>query len=248
MSVFAGPADWWTDNTDAGRTHIATKGIIQSGLVLNLDAGASASYPGSGTICTDLSGRGNNGTLTNGPTFSLDNGGVFNLDGTNDQIVCDSSSSLNITGPLTISSWIYYTGWNNYPGIITKGYATTGGYSLHIRMDYSLWFEIDESNGTRHYYNPTTIKTGLNAWYNTVAVYDGSLMQIYINGLPAGAGLSKSVTVGVVSNDVTIGNSQYGPGGTYLQGKVSCSKVYNKGLTQTEIQQNFNALRGRFGI
>jgi hypothetical protein len=247
MSVYAGPADWWTNETDAGRTHIATKGIIQTGLVLNLDPGTTSSYSGTGTTCTDLSSSNNNGTLTNGPTFSTDNGGVFNLDGTNDQIVCTSSASLNITSSLTISSWIYYTAWNNYPGIITKGYAINGGYSLHIRNDYSLWFEIDESNSTRHYYNPTTVKTGLNAWYNTVAVYNGSSMQIYINGVPAGSGLSKSVTIGLVSNDVTIGNSQYS-GGTYLQGKVSSSQIYNIGLTEAQVLQNFNALRGRFGI
>ena len=46
MGAFAGPAEWWTDSTSDGRNHIATKGIVQSGLVVNLDAGTLASYPG----------------------------------------------------------------------------------------------------------------------------------------------------------------------------------------------------------
>jgi hypothetical protein len=84
MAVHGGPADWWTEGTDAGRTHIATKGIVQSGLVLNLDAGVSASYPGSGTNWTDLSGNGNNGTLVNGVGYNSANNGSFVFDGVND--------------------------------------------------------------------------------------------------------------------------------------------------------------------
>ena len=59
MGAFAGPAEWWTDGTSDGRNHIATKGIVQSGLVVNLDAGTLASYPGSGSTWTNLSGISN---------------------------------------------------------------------------------------------------------------------------------------------------------------------------------------------
>ena len=64
-----------------------SKQIVRSGLVLHLDAARPASYPGSGTTWTDLSGQGNNGTLTNGPTYSSANGGSIVLDGTNDDVV-----------------------------------------------------------------------------------------------------------------------------------------------------------------
>ena len=65
MGAYAGVESTWASQTNTGRTHIATKGIVQSGLVLNLDAGVSSSYPGTGTTWTDLSCNWNNGTQTN---------------------------------------------------------------------------------------------------------------------------------------------------------------------------------------
>ncbi len=99
MSVYSGPADWWTDGTNSGRTHAATKGIVQSGLVLNLDAGVSSSYPGSGTTWFDLSGNSNNGAI-NGPTFNANGSLVFA--GSPNQIYLSNSASLNPTTGLTL--------------------------------------------------------------------------------------------------------------------------------------------------
>ena len=64
MGVFAGITNSWFNQTDSGRTWASTNRVVQSGLVLNLDAGASTSYPGSGTTWTDLSGNGNTGTVS----------------------------------------------------------------------------------------------------------------------------------------------------------------------------------------
>jgi hypothetical protein len=116
MGVFAGVERNWASQTNTGRTHIATKGIVQSGLVLNLDAGVSSSYPTTGTTWTDLSGSGNNGTLTNGPTYSSANGGSIVFDGSNDYASFTSNCynvSLNGTiNELTINAWVY---WNSFP-------------------------------------------------------------------------------------------------------------------------------------
>ena len=64
--------------------------VVTNGLVLALDAADRNSYPGSGTAWTDISGRGNTGTLTNGPTYSSANGGSIVFDGTNDYVDCGS--------------------------------------------------------------------------------------------------------------------------------------------------------------
>ena len=61
--------------------------IPTSGLIFYLDAANTRSYPGSGTTWTDLSGNGNTGTLTNGPTYSSANGGQIVFDGSNDNAV-----------------------------------------------------------------------------------------------------------------------------------------------------------------
>ena len=83
MGVFAGPTSGWINKSSEN----SLNGLVTDGLVLALDAGRTLSYSGSGTTWTDLSGNSNNGTLTNGPTFSSDNFGAIVFDGTNDYAV-----------------------------------------------------------------------------------------------------------------------------------------------------------------
>jgi hypothetical protein len=91
--------------------------IITSGLLLNLDAGNTASYPGTGTTWTDLSGNGYNGTLTNGPTYSSSNGGTIVFDGTND--VASFGNILNIgLSSWTMSCWVKFNYVSGIAGII----------------------------------------------------------------------------------------------------------------------------------
>jgi len=226
-------------------TQYAFGKIVTDGLVLALDAADRNSYPGSGTTWRDLSGNNNGGTLTNGPTFSSANGGSIVFDGADDNINLGNPDSLNITGSITLSSWIRLTNWNNYPGIITKGYDVTGGYSIHIRNDYSIWFEILSSANVRQIYNPTSLTISLNSWFNVVCTYNQTQMQIYINGIAAGSGYSTSVLIKLTSNDVLIGNlPTYG----FFNGSVSNVQIYNRALSAQEILQNYNALKSRFNL
>jgi hypothetical protein len=83
MSVYSGPADWWTDGTNNGRTYIATRGLIQTGLIFNIDAGVSSSYPGTGAAFNDIE-NGANLTLFNSVTYSSsDCYGALVFNGTN---------------------------------------------------------------------------------------------------------------------------------------------------------------------
>jgi hypothetical protein len=83
--------------------------IVTDGLVLALDAANSLSYPGSGTTWTDLSGKGNNGTLVNGPTFDQANGGSIVFDGTDDYVNLPDGL-LSGTGDFTIIQWVQCDG------------------------------------------------------------------------------------------------------------------------------------------
>ena len=87
----------------------AKRGIVQDGLVLNLDAAVDQSYPGNGTTWYDLAGS-NSGTLTNGATFDRDNGGNIFLDGTDDRVaISDSNGDFDIgTGDFSICLWFYF--------------------------------------------------------------------------------------------------------------------------------------------
>jgi hypothetical protein len=80
--------------------------IVTNGLVLNYDAGQQNSYSGSGTTWTDLSGRGNTGTLTNGPTYSSANGGSIVFDGVDDYVNIGSQSLVGSgTSPFSVELW-----------------------------------------------------------------------------------------------------------------------------------------------
>jgi hypothetical protein len=101
--------------------------IVRDGLVLDLDAGISASYPGSGTTWTDLSGNGNTGTLTNGPTYSSANGGSIVFDGTDDVVDTFNASSLT---DMTIEMWIYDTRSSGERDILSYN-GNSGSYAFN---------------------------------------------------------------------------------------------------------------------
>ena len=231
----------WAAQTNAGRTHIATKGVVQSGLVLNLDAGVSSSYPGSGTTWTDLSGGGNNGTLTNGPTFNSGNGGSIVFDGTNDYVNCGNAANLRITVG-TISAWFNANNGNSgYNGIITKQFA----WSLFVRDN--LLVTYDWGNGADR---NTGITVGNSTWNYAAMTFTETVGTpsnnaiIYLNGT--------SVLTTTVKHSVQAGSVVIGEGGVGVSqnfgGNIAQASVYNRVLSATEVSQNYNALRSRFSI
>ena len=82
--------------------------IVTDGLALCLDAANSKSYPGSGSTWTDLSGNGNNATLTNGPTYSSANGGSIVFDGVNDYVAPTGLTNALWQGNWTVSFWVNF--------------------------------------------------------------------------------------------------------------------------------------------
>ena len=242
MGVFAGPSNAWSNRTDANRLDASTKVVVQSGLVLNLDAGVSSSYGGSGTTWTDLSGRGNTGTLTNGPTYSSANGGSLTFDGSNDYINLPYTL-LSGTGNFTVSVWFKASGasiigtlFGNYPaGNLEIFYGT---------RFIGMWL------------NNSSTYLGTSPWTTTLPEFTTNYTQIvalrknisntefYINGVLVKTG-SSSDTIGNVNN-FRIGTNTNG--GETFSGIISQVSIYNRALSASEIQQNFNATRSRFSI
>jgi hypothetical protein len=218
-----------------------------NGLVLALDAGNTKSYPGSGTAWTDLSGGGNTGTLTNGPTYNSSNGGSIVFDGSNDYVgLAGTNLSLN---QMTISSWNFSSNYTQNGFMFEK---TTNG---SVNTQYSLFYNGDNTIYYRTYglstldltVNTTTAGVVNNQWNNVVATFDGTNKRIYANGVLRAT--STSLT-GTVTQNTTgaafIGI--YGGGGYPFNGRIAQTQIYNRALTAAEVSQNFNALRGRFGI
>ena len=229
--------------------------VVTEGLVLALDAADRNSYPGSGSTWTDLSGRGNNGTLTNMDGANLDsaNGGSFTFDGTNEYISASISNFFtSYSQQITMEAWVYIPSsatWSNgyYGNIFTRGYYDGS---------HGLW---RTTNNNQVAFYCRTIGAGTNVqslgtitrdtWYQLVGIWTGSGTQLYINGQLID---SDSGSLGDTENNVPfeIGRDTAagGASGNFFTGNQAAHKIYNRALTQQEIQQNFNATRGRFGI
>ncbi len=205
--------------------------VVTNGLVLYLDAANRKSYPGTGTAWNDLSGQGNNGTLTNGPTFSSTNGGSIVFDGVDDYV---SIPDINFTAA-TIDIWVYINAYSAGGAVFV--YQSSNGFEV--------WTDL--SGFIRYNKNPSTGLTSgpgftLNSWNNIIATSDGTVNKLYLNSTNIG-----STNGGIFDNtngDIRIS----GYGGYMVNGRCPMLRIYNRALTAAEVTQNFNALRTRFGI
>jgi hypothetical protein len=213
--------------------------IVTDGLVLYLDAANNRSYPGSGTTWVDLSRGNNNGTLTNGPTFNSANGGSIVFDGTNDFINCGNSANLQITVG-SIAAWVKTsTPGNSFRSIIAKQSA----WGLFIADNILVTYDWGNSS-TRS----TGINIADNTWkYVTLTFTETSGTPsnnaiVYLNG---NAVLTTTVKNSNQSVNVQIAEAN---ASQFLNGNIAAASVYNRVLSQTEITQNYNATKTRFGL
>jgi len=216
--------------------------IVTNGLVLCLDAADKKSYPGTGTVWTDRSGRGNHGTLTNGPTFSSTNGGSIVFDGVND-IVQKSSSTINLSSGISMEMVFKCTDITSR----SQGFMqfNTGLYYIDFwtgdgRLRWETWVPATSAGGA--IYSPTVLSN--NIWYHAVGTFVNGFSILYINGANV---ISATQNSGSYSSSYTA-NIIIGQYEGYFSGNIAIAKIYNRALTPEEIKQNFNATRGRFGI
>jgi hypothetical protein len=233
--------------------------IVRNGLVLHLDAGSERSYPKSGTLWKDLSGNGNNGTLTNGPTFNSGNGGSIVFDGVNDfvQIPYNSYWDSNVFGTatnFTISCWAKINLFMNWDTLISKAdFGTLGGW-YSANEGAAIWtnatgFQAVFSSGVASNPAGSNIIISYSAsntqkWYHCCFTGDGTTLRFYIDGIQVGTGLVSSRSLSVTTSLVgpTMGRRDY------LNGQMSMVMLYNRALSPIEIEKNFNATKKRFGL
>jgi hypothetical protein len=215
--------------------------IVEDGLVLCLDAGNRDSYPGSGTVWTDLAGS-NNGTLVNGPTFNSANGGSIVFDGVNDYV---ANNNIISGKPLTISFWCKINVTKNQcfycsRTVIGRGISIfglgLGGPQNTIRFDTGL------DQWTTGYDIP------INTWVNISLLVDNSNKTLFINGVLHSTTPFSSSIIDISTSLFTIGASHINGAtiGNFLNGTISNYFIYNRALSPAEVLQNYNATKGRF--
>ena len=216
--------------------------ISLNGLVLALDAANTKSYPGSGTAWTDLSGRGNTGTLTGGPTYSTANGGSIVFDGTDDYVEISGNSS-NTPSEMTLFCFVYPK--NTRPEEIIATQNSGGGYRFMTRTygggGGTTW-GFAPSSATE--YSSSTVLSN-NVWYSLAITYTSSSLLGYLNGA---LNWSVSSPIALVhGGNIRLGDG-IGGAQVHLQANLSSFMMYNRVLSAAEVSQNFNALRGRYGV
>ena len=207
--------------------------IVTDGLVLCLDAANKRSYPGTGTTWTDKVG-GNNGTLTNGPTFSSDNGGSLVFDGSNDYV---NITTLSKSADCTFSFWASLVDVTAQRMLFNAGNSGSGP-DLFFAYGQILW-NIWDSGNNPFADMPSSATDG--KLHNYVVVNDSSSSaKLYYDGLLLGTATYRSATA---TTKLSIGGNY---GGYPWRGKISGCMVHNRALTSEEVRQNFEATKGRY--
>lgn len=222
--------------------------IVRNGLILHLDAANTKSYVSGNTTWNDMSTKQINGTLTNGPTFSQSNNGGIVLDGVNNYISIGNNSNYYFNGlnPFTLSIW-FKPNEIKFSGLISRfNSGVVGNYFLSLESDGSINFHREKSPNYNLF---STQKLTTGNTYNIVAVYDGVNTNIYINNVLDGSISSGNITANQSNIQLFIGAFQTSGSATnILNGTIYCTKIYNRGLSSVEVSQNYNTLKGRFGL
>jgi hypothetical protein len=219
--------------------------IITDGLIICLDASNTKSYPGSGNTWSDLSRSGMNGTLINGPTFNSGNGGSIVFDGVNDYV--NMSSIISPSNNFTADIWFNSSNVSTFQCPLYIRGASSTDY-LVITLFNSKILASKDSNTVSSRKSSTNLLS--NVWYNAVVTKTSSnITSVYINSVNeitlavGGEWLGANVAGFQIANDFI-------SGGILIPfiGRISNVKLYNRVLTPTEVLQNYNATKGRYGL
>ena len=221
--------------------------IVTDELVLALDAGNTKSYPGSGTTWTDLSGNGNDGTLLNSPTFNSANGGYLDFDGTNDYVNCGNSSVFNQSGgkSFTVTCWALFNTATQVHNPIFNKSATNGTWEYTLGLNSSRGVSwLTSSNGTSWIGTGVNETISLNEWYYYAVGFDYANQVSFasINGKQ----IYTSAQTGIYNGSRPFEIGRHNDPVRYMNGNIAQVFMYNRALTATEVEQNYNALKGRY--
>ena len=225
----------------------STNNVVTSSLSLYFDASIVNSYPGSGSIVRDLSGTNiSTGQLRSGAGYNSMNGGVFTFNGTGGYLTTPIGGTIPVT---------YQVAFNNIGSYsdINRGVFTTtrvGGNQAGIFVGTSnasdqngMKFQRNNNGNNTSYTIPNSWQ--VNTWYILTFTSDGNTTRIYLNGNTTPILTVNIATVSFQSLNIGLSNNN---ANQWWNGYIGNFLAYNRVLTTSEITQNYNALKGRFGL
>lgn len=244
--------NYYASQSDKICSNLDYEGTVTDGLVLNVDAGFTPSYPQGGTGWYDISGGGITGILTNGPTFNSSNNGSIVFDGSNDYVDFGNQNLGIDLIDKSFCAWVYLgASLANPTGIIDKDFDTSpgvyGGWGFWVGSDRKLWW-WNSSNADIRDNGSSTV--GTNTWSHIAVTYNSSTKTaaFYING-----SLNSSASNGAISEKSSGSQPLYISGiraasQGIINGRVANIFAYNRILTAAEVLQNYNAQKSRYGL
>lgn len=232
---------------------------LDGGLILNLDAGTSRSYPGTGTAWYDLSSEDTVVTLVNTPTFTSGGkvGGYFSFNGADEYATVTSKTAHNnlngYTNSYTIEMWLRSadpTTGNTYSARVLEKRGATGAYPFSWQANYTIserlgLFIFDGTNVPfADAGNTTNLFT--NIWRQVVMVVDfsGDKIIAYRDGINVNEGTN--TTTANASNTTNFYIANGGALTVHAAMDMAILRIYNTALTATQVKNNFNAMADRF--
>ncbi len=226
--------------------NFGTPNIVTSGLVMYLDAANRKSYPRTGNTWFDLTGNANNVTATNSPVW---NSGGYWANTSTSYFTGAGTSSIPIgNSQYSLIVWIRQRvadGW----GTIGNGFISIGGYGTNnqsnaLRADpaglgymYNYWWNNDL------FLNNNNAGIVLGNWYMIAATFDGTTRRILINGISRAS--DTPINHNVLTTTIQVSKTW---NTEYQNGDMAIAQIYNRGLSASEILQNYNATKTRFGL
>jgi hypothetical protein len=219
--------------------------LTTSGLVLYYDPSSVSSYPGSGTTITDLSGNGRNGTMSN-ITYTYPS---FTYNGSSSQIsIADNALLEPESGDWTMEVWVNQSVSGNdvVLGKFPAGGATVS-YSIRT-TNTSYYAQVASNSG---FQNSTTHVGTIGTWYQIVYVFTNvaaNTFQTFVNGTSIGSVGHSLASILNTSTNLYIGSYNNGEYAQWFDGKIGITRLYNRALTSTEVLNNYNVDKSKYGL
>lgn len=237
--------------------------IVQTGLILNLDAANPASYPGTGAIWTNLiSGNAVSNFSISSGTYVSNDGGVIRFPNTGGN-ASSTTGFANLTS-FTVEIWVKMAGTKgdydptvpgntNYAPCLFSEKVSGGTVNIALAYNARAWSGAANNSyrytaamgGWGTYENATNYGSDLNNWVQIIATYNGGILSLYRNGSLLGSSTT-NITLRSTSPGYYIAHRWDMSDGVY--GDYSSVNMYNRALSLSEITTNYNAFKLRFGL